>query len=537
MPLLLRTSRDIPATGWDRWVAVTDTSAAALDQARQLPQQARRLERAFEQSREQWWSLAREGAVDSGAGLSHTLACGTYGSDFGLMLAWDRLAGELADEPENTLMLCDDPWLFRHLSRRPGIDSGCRPAIVGAWTTRALRGTAARLKLSWRLFRTSLATRNQRAAIPSGAPVILVYGHPESRADGHDAYFGALMREVPEVRRLLHCDCPSDRAVQLAADGRTASLHGWGAPLFALTMPLWRWRPSAARRKGPLGWLVRRAASREGAGAAAAMNRWQIHCQARFLSAATPRLVCWPWENHAWERALCREARRVGVPTIGYQHTVVGHHQLNQTPRANVDGLASLPDLLAANGPAYRDEMIAWDIPAERIVMAGAWRFTELKGAPYQAGAPVFVPLSAITAVATLQVRAARLVADSGRVVLVKDHPMYPQRFEETETLRRTNVGITGHKALSAVIYSTGTSGLEAILLGLPTLRLMADDRLSVDILPSHVPVRSVTLDEVVEALETTPPPPPLDFNSVLAPVDIRVWKSLMDSAIPPKNR
>ena len=535
MTILLRTSRDLPSdTQWRHWLAVTESDTSRLDGARKLPRLAHRLEAAFEACRETWWDLARRLGRTPSAELSHSVACGAFGSDFGLMLAWDHLARALAAAAEATLMVCDDPWVFRHLATRPGIAAGTPPPLRGGEVRRALRGFAARVKLAARLIVAVAKTRRFRAAIPPDSRVLLVYGHPGSRTDGFDVYFGTLMRQCPGLKRLLHCDCPPHRALELAADGRTAALHGWGSPLFALTMPLQGWRPSAAETAGEFGWLIRRAAARENGGGGPAMNAWQMHCQRRFLDRVRPAVVCWPWENHAWERDFCRAARRLGVRSLGYQHTVIGPHQINYSPRANVDGLASLPEVMIADGPAYRDELIAWDVPPERLAIAGAWRLPPVTGGRYAADAPVFVPLSAIPAIARLQVEAGRRVARTGRRVLVKLHPMYPLDFAEEANLVRTETGITGHAVLSAVIAATGTSSLEGLLLGLPTFRLLPDDRLAVDILPRGVKAVAVTPDELPAALATTPPPPPLRYADLLTAPDMDAWKSLLFGDMQP---
>ncbi|TAN65715.1 MAG: hypothetical protein EPN20_07525 [Magnetospirillum sp.] len=537
MTILLRTSRDLPPdASWRHWLAVTESDTSGLDPARKLPRLAHRLEAAFEACRETWWELAGRLGRTPSSELSHSVACGAFGSDFGLMLAWDRIAGELAARPETTLMVCDDAWAFRQLASRPGVDAGAPPPLRLMAAKRALRGFAARGKLAARLIRSVLATRRFKPAVPEGSRVLLVYGHPGSRADGFDVYFGTLMRELPALRRLLHCDCPPGRAAELAEDGRTASLHGWGSALFALSMPFQAWRPTEDETSGDYGWLIRRAAARENSGGGPAMNAWQMHCQRRFLEQARPVSVCWPWENHAWERDLCRAARSRGIRSLGYQHTVIGPHQINYSVRANMDGLVSIPDMVIADGPAYRDELVAWGLPPGRLIIGGAWRLPPVTGGRFDAAAPVFVPLSAIPAIARMQVEAGRMIARSGRRVLVKLHPMYPLDFAEEANLERTETGITGHAALSAVIAATGTSSLEGLLLGLPTFRLLPDDRLAVDILPEGVKAVAVTPDELPRALAGTPPPAPLCYAELLAAPDMEAWKSVLFGDIDPAS-
>ncbi|KIL97718.1 hypothetical protein CCC_00779 [Paramagnetospirillum magnetotacticum MS-1] len=533
MSLLLRISADRPAVNaWRWWLAVTDTAADGLDPTARLPDLAHRLEQAFDQSRDDWWETARRLGGTPSAELSHSVACGAFGSDFGLMLAWRRLAAELAAGSESVLMLCDDPWLFREIAGLPGVEAGKPPGLLKPTLRLGLRGLAARCALALRLVRAVLATRRLKTNIPAEAPILLVYGHPQSRPDGTDAYFGSLMKALPQLRRLLHADAPPTRASELAADGRSASIHAWGSALFALTLPLVAWRPSPAEKGGRFGMLIRRAAVNENGGGGPAMNRWQIHCQRRFLAERRPSVMCWPWENHCWEKDLCRAATAAGIATIGYQHTVVGRHQINQSPRANPDGLAAIPWVMVANGPEYRQQMIDWDIPEQRIVTGGAFRLTEPKGRPYDQTAPVFVPLSANPSIAALQLDAARRIAATGRRVLVKDHPMYPQAFTEGGGLERTQVPMTEQPALSAVVYSTGTTGLEGLLLGLPTFRLLPEDRVAIEILPDAVRPVTVTLDELVPAMDRIEPPSRLPFGRLFSPVDMGVWKNLLIGGI-----
>ena len=531
---------DLPA-GADAWPWLAVAGAKpSLPAQRRLPDLERRLEAAFETSAESWWALCRSRAADPGAGFAHALTAGSFGSDFGLMLAWSRLVGELVAARESVLVICDDPWLFRHLAMLPGVTAGAPPPLFSAGLRLALRGRLARGVVALRCIRAAWVLGKQRRQCRPGNTAILVYGHPESRADGHDAYFSDLMARIAGLKRLLHTDCGVARAGELAADGRTASLHAWGSPLFALlALPFTRWRPAVGADPA-YAWLLRRAAARENGGGGPAMNRWQQHCQSRWLAAARPARVLWPWENHGWERALCRAARAQGVATVGYQHTVVGPHQINYSIAANADGVASIPDIIACDGPAYRDELAAWGVPADRLTVAGAFRFRRGGGPRLVADAPVFVALSAIPEAARAQVAAACRLADAGFTVAVKDHPMYP--FARTDSdmakdpanMTWTDVPLRDQPALSAVLYSTGTSGLEALLAGIPTVRLLLDDRLAIDVLPRGVTVRTATVDTVAEVFAAGLPRPELAWESVLAPVDDEKWRELAGVAPNP---
>jgi hypothetical protein len=97
---------------------------------------------------------------------------------------------------------------------------------------------------------------------------------------------------------------------------------------------------------------------------------------------------------------------------------------------------------------------------------------------------------------------------------------------------------MAGHDGLSAVLYTTGTSGLDALLEGLPTFRLMLEDRIAIDILPAVAEATPVTADGVVEALRSAARPRRLEWESVFAPPDMELWRRLLSGeGRPPERR
>jgi hypothetical protein len=148
----------------------------------------------------------------------------------------------------------------------------------------------------------------------------------------------------------------------------------------------------------------------------------------------------------------------------------------------------------------------------------------------------VFVPLSAIPGIARMQVEAGRALARSGRRVLVKEHPMYPLAVVAEPDLEPTTIGINGHPHLSAVVASTGTSTLEGLMLGVPTFRLLPDDRLAVDILPAGLAAVAVTPDELPAALAAAVPPPALAYDTLLSAPQVDRWKSLLFDDTDPRS-
>ncbi len=528
MPVLLhRSSMPPDDQAYDAWVAVTDTPSF-LEKDRRLVDLPRQLQNCFDDIRESWLSLARQIGANSIGGLSHTATGAAYINDFGLMLAWSRLVEKLAEEPLQTLVLCDDPWLFRHLATITGVTAGQPPF---KWPTAArlvLRGVAARVRLVPRLIFTAMALRRTRQAAVNDGPVILVYGHPGSGTDGKDAYFGELMREIPALRRALHTDCLAKRSRELCTDGRSFSLHAWGNSVFAVSLlGLW-WRLPKDMVSSREHWLLRRAVAHENSGGALAMTKWQIHCQNRWIADARPRSVAWPWENHPWERSFARTARRHGTTTIGYQHAVIGRHQFNFSPNSNPDDFGSLPDTIMCNGPAYRDQLAGLGHDKARLKIGGAFRVMPGGTSYHDPAGPVYVALSSIRPISRQMLEAVTAPPFDRMEFIVKDHPLYPMTIHETQNLKRTPLTIPASRGLRAVIYSTGTTGLEGMLAGVPTYRFLPDDRVAPDTLPDGVNVPECTARELAETLAHPQPPEKTEWAQIMAPVDLPAWRSVL---------
>ena len=361
---------------------------------------------------------------------------------------------------------------------------------------------------------------------------MLVYGHPDSNAEGFDAYFGDLMKQIPNLRRLMHTDCPAGYALELARDGRTHALHAWGNFCTALAMPFARWKPDVSGFEPATRWLVERAAAIEGRGGSAAMTRWQIACHENWLKKANPKTVAWPWENHPWERDFSRQARRNGSKTLGYQHTVVGRHMYNQGADANLDGTESIPDQILLNGPSYKEDLRGRGIPAERMTVAGAHRIGA-KGLPkYDPAGPVFLALSNSPSFARQMIEACRPLASKDRPFIVKDHPLSPYPVTESENFDLTRKPIPELPPMRALIYCTGTTGLEGLLGGVPTYRFIPEGGIALDILPQGMSPISVSAGELAAALQNPPGAAnhaeAADQTAAFPPPDMNVWISLL---------
>lgn len=529
MTVLLRVSSDLAsAKEFDTWVCLPGVEpSAALDPRMERTGVSSDLEEAFNGRAGTWWTIGHALSQSSSSELAHMPACVANASDFGLMLAWADLVTNWAGAAGTTLVVCNDPWVFRHLRSIDGVRAGRSPGLFGPQLRLAIRGYAARLRAAFRLAIAAKRLSHQRSVAKPDGTVLLVYGHPASTADGIDGYFGDLMRHEPQLGRILHTDCGYGRARELAADGRSVSLHAFGSPAFCLILPFVRWRASYGPVANTYHWLVRRSEALEGGTGQAATIRWQIHCQQRWLLRSRPRTVAWPWENHSWERAFARAAHRQDVRTVGYQHSVIGSQMLNYAPHSNRDGMGSLPKQILCTGAATRERLIRWSVPPEQLLIAGALRFQHHAAPACKAGAPVFVALPFDGVTAAEMVETVRNV-ENGIQFAVKDHPMTRFTFADSPNMKRVATQLENMPAVSAVIYAATSVGLEAALAGLPTYRFRPKRRIALDILPDGVDLPTIDSSSLASAIQRPIAPQPIDRNFIFAPIDAEVWNSVL---------
>jgi hypothetical protein len=527
LPVLLSTSKRPPKAGFDRWCAIAGAlEPASLHPALRVKDLAARLEDAFDASVEEWWSLAQALGQEVSSLLAHTPACAANISDFGMMLAWTHLADAWAKDAEMVLVICDDPWLFRHLTGRPGIAKiSPAPALFWKELRLKLRGRAARTAASRRFAAWAQDLAAQARSCPKGRPAILVYAHPASTPEGDDAYFGSLMKSQPNLLRLVHVDGTPEKTKRLTADGRSFSLHGFGDPNFARSLRKAMWRPVMERN-----WLVRRAAMLEGATAQGAAIAWQIHCAEAWLDAAKPSVVAWPWENHSWERAFSRAARARHIQTVGYQHATVGWREWNYAPHSNPDGLASLPDRILTVGTADLSRLMRYGCPRHILAVGGALRFPTLPAPELDPKAPVYVALPFDQDISGQMIEALRPLAREGRRFLVKDHPMSPFKVTPEEGIEPVGSRLGDIASVSAVLYCLTTVGLESVLAGIPTLRFVPRGKVPVDVMPDGVSIAKPDAAGLKDALDNLTRPAAIDAGQVFAKADPAFWAGIFQA-------
>ena len=524
MPVYLSQSRKLnECREFDRWLNLS-TKQPDLDPAKDYKKSAVELENYFDCIADIWWRIGRELGKDPTAVFAQTPTCAPNVSDMGLMLAWSELVRILANEMPKTLVICNDPWLFRHFSSIDGVACGSPPRLCYTRLRFFLRGVIARLKYCFIATFQLLLSRMQRQRAGQGESVLFVYGHPASTPDGFDGYFGSLMKELDNLTRVLHVDCPLSRARHLGQDCRTVQISAWGSLTAIFKLPFVVWRPAKKYLSGDFGWLVKRAAAKEGSTAQPAAIAWQLHCQSKWLSEMKPSVVVWPWENHGWEREFVREAKRKNVRTIGYQHSVVGTQMYNYSPASNPDGDGSLPDQIVCSGMATFDHLVKWGLSKSKISVGGALRIPEINDYCVNPKGAVFLALPFDYEVSRQMINVARHMVDRGFKFIVGVHPMTPYRFSAQTGIELADKPFYDVKGLSSLVFAATTVGLEAVLAGIPTVRFQPDNVIALNILPDSVFVPTATADTLEATLKQVQPIA-VERSEIFAPVSIKTWK------------
>jgi len=524
--LILRTSADLPAAGeFDYWTCVSRRRPVALPEASGVADLGYLLEEMFLSEQKTWWSLGKDLATEPTAGFAHMPSCAGNVSDFGYMLAWTRVAESWAASERRVCLICDDPWLFRHLSNRPGVESGRAPGLWFRETNLTLRGVLSRFKVSLSMLAAWILLPRLRQR---HTPTIIAYCHPSSTAEGFDGYFGKLLSHMPGMTRVLHVDCSVSRIKTLGAQRKGAGLSAFGNPFAALTLIAAKWRPTDVQKKN---WLVRRAAALEGGTGSAAMIKWQTICQKGWLRSCRPAVVAWPWENHSWERELVREARRQGIRTVGYQHSVVGGAMLNYAQHSNPDDGESIPDWIISTGDLWAQQLSKWGIPDSQIRIGGTWRAQQEQIPLYDPSASMLVVLPFNEGIGKEMIAAVKTAA--GRIedfsFLIKQHPMNPLHFQEELNCVVTEKPFDRHERLSGVIFAASTVGIESYLAGIPTVRFLPGNSVAPSLAEGlSIPVASS--ETLCHSLQNLLVPPPLSRDGVFAQVDHAVWQAALGS-------
>ena len=186
--------------------------------------------------------------------------------------------------------------------------------------------------------------------------------------------------------------------------------------------------------------------------------------------------------------------------------------------------------MICCNSPRYLAQLRRWCRPGQNLRLAGSFRIRRIDRNALDLDGPVYIALCPFAPIAAQMIASLEALADSGLDFVVKDHPLYPFDFREAAHLKRTDKTIPDFPGMRAVIYSTGATGLEGLLSGVPTLRYLPDDRIAPDTLPDGVPVTTVTAETLGAALRNLPPPADIGYDDIFAEIDYPLWDALFST-------
>ena len=137
-------------------------------------------------------------------------------------------------------------------------------------------------------------------------------------------------------------------------------------------------------------------------------------------------------------------------------------------------------------------------------------------------------------AIAEEMIEAAQLLGEQGHTVLIKVHPMAPIDFRCHDGMSPTDEPLSRQKGIAAVVYSGTTLGLEAMMMGLPTIRFRPRSRIAPDIIPDGIRMVNANQASLHAVLQTILPPETIDRNSIFAPPNEALWRDRLGSGLEP---
>ncbi|HUK37616.1 MAG TPA: hypothetical protein VLV30_00715 [Methanomicrobiales archaeon] len=214
----------------------------------------------------------------------------------------------------------------------------------------------------------------------------------------------------------------------------------------------------------------------------------------------SPDILVLLHENYSWEKAFLHALRtwHPATTVIGYLHTSVSEFFLmHQLPASSPD-LAYLPDIVNTNGPVASQLLAGWNYPKERLVTAGALRYASLAkvgaGPARSNGGEkgtvlVALPIDPDEAAELLEMAHEALAKDPSLTLACKLHPFLPierlERLVGPEVLGRIRVTTDPLGALlpatAVLVYSTSSSCMDALAVGVPVLKIVSGRRLDID--------------------------------------------------------
>ncbi|MHA2052899.1 MAG: hypothetical protein ACW99F_04790 [Candidatus Hodarchaeales archaeon] len=260
------------------------------------------------------------------------------------------------------------------------------------------------------------------------------------------------------------------------------------------------------------------------------------------------------YENNTWEKVfnLAFSELYPGTKIIGYQHSAVPKMLLNYFFSQNESELIPLPNRIITNG-RYPERLFAESgYDPDKIVCGGAIRYSNLlkkiettrESSQHQANrAKTILVTTSIILNDALELVSKVVKAFGGSVdydVIIKSHPVMPyskfSKFLSIDELPK-NFKLSNNSIeellneSDVLIYTTSTTCIEAISLGVPPIHVESDHLIDMDQLDfapeSRISVRSA--EEIVKAVGETLSRGIKDFHS-----KNKNWRKVVEEVFGP---
>jgi len=247
-----------------------------------------------------------------------------------------------------------------------------------------------------------------------------------------------------------------------------------------------------------------------------ALNVLYYHAFRRFFESHRGKCLFFFYEGQAWEKMLCLAKRASGttMKLVGYQHSTIPLLLLNYFPHSREWDYLPHPDSVLANGSFHKKIMKDAGYPERILKEGGTLRYQQFergrahvksKSDRSTESSIIFVALPTSPFISRelieLLIQHNDVWVSQGIYFWIKPHPdcpleqigRYSEREKHFETVTRTLTEIIGE--IDAVLYSSTTVGLEALLLGLPVLAYVPEMAISCDPVLDWFPECVITCD------------------------------------------
>lgn len=364
------------------------------------------------------------------------------------------------------------------------------PPLPGVATPPLLRGVA-------RAARTLLRTLLARA--PASSCEFLVFTLAGRASDARDAYFGPLS-EALGAERTTTVFLAAGHGARAASNARRAPLEAYARlpDIFAAWSEARAARLHGTPTDRDHAALAQDLVRLERDSGEAFMRAFMARAFRRMVLAARPRVVLFPFENRAWEKALILAAREAGVrKVVGYQHSsITPRHLAFEIPAGTTQ---PLPDQVVTVGEVtagwLRDRA---PVLADRIGAGASLRRVSAQiPLPGSHGLLVAISSSAEEALALMTM--VHAAAPQVRMpVVFRSHPTIPAedlfaRFDWPGHVRLSRgTSLEADLADASIVgYASSTVALEGMLQGRLPLFLDIGDIPEADPLIGDCPAKS----------------------------------------------